>query len=662
MGCINIDEEFHRKFPNLHFNLKKFQKEVVKSILDRNTLCIMPTGGGKSLIYWLSAAIFGGVTIVISPLTALIDEQVKKIEQQGFKAMALHSQNNKKKQLDFLKKFAKGEETIDFIFVSPERIATDGFFEFCIKERKEDINLVVIDEVHCVSQWGPSFRPFYKRIPDFFDEVYGERWKPKVLALTATLNPKEVDDICSEFKIDKHGIKKDESVMRSEIALKVLKFTNEEEKEDKLWQLLKIHENEKTLVYVYRIDGDRGVVGLSRRSNEEHGLNSKYFHGNMSSEDRQKVIKMFRDNETKLVFATNAFGMGIDIPDIKNVIHFMIPESIEQYYQEIGRAARNNDLVPTANAYLLYSNKNIQVKKTYFIKKSFPTIEEIEQYFDEITNNDMKYKTYQYFDNNEIKQRCFPYYLDNNLIEIESKGFGSLQNITEIKDDEIQKLFDATRKKGLVATCKKTGYKPKEITHMIYRGILNESFTLKKPLEKCLIVRGLKNSIDDSIKENIRDYINERQQYKNDLLDLLVYKIESCTNSIELHQELALYLGASKFNLNKIYSTLKGDKVRSKSEVIIANMLYNNNIKYEYEEKLYYEKDKFILPDFTIYLEDGEVIYWEHLGLLGCEGYDNNWMDKSLIYSKYYSGKLRVTYESTSLSDEAKIRIEELIK
>ena len=494
------------------------------------------------------------------------------------------------------------------------------------------------------------------------NEVYGEYWKPKILALTATLNPKEVDDICLEFKIDNLGIKKDESVMRSEIALKVLKFTNEDEKDHKLWQLLKIHENEKTLVYVYRIEGDRGVVGLSRRANEGYGLNAKYFHGNMSSEDRQKVIKMFRDNETKLVFATNAFGMGIDIPDIKNVIHFMIPESIEQYYQEIGRAARNHDLVPTANAYLLYSNKNVQVKKTYFISKSFPTIDQIEKYFDEITNNDMRYKTYQYFDDNEIKQRCFPYYLDNGLIEIESKGFGSLQNIIEIKDNEIQKLFDATRKKGIVITCKKTGYKPKEITDMIYRGILNESFTLKKPLEKCLIVRGLKNSIDDSIKENIRDYINERQQYKNDLLDLLVYKIESCMNSIELHQELALYLGASKFNLNKIYSTLKGDKVRSKSEVIIANMLYSNNIKYEYEKKLYYDKDKFILPDFTIYLENRGEIYWEHLGLLGCESYDNNWMDKSLIYSKYYSGKLKVTYESTSLSDEVKKLIGELTK
>lgn len=131
--------------------------------------------------------------------------------------------------------------------------------------------MLVIDEVHCVSQWGTSFRPFYKRIPDFLDCIYneGRDKQPRILALTATLNPKEVVDICREFNIDKSNIIKDNLLMRSEISLKVLQFNNENEKEDKLWDIIKIHKNEKILIYVYRIGSERGVEKLADKANEK---------------------------------------------------------------------------------------------------------------------------------------------------------------------------------------------------------------------------------------------------------------------------------------------------------------------------------------------------------------------------------------------------------
>ena len=214
LDMLNIDEAFSSNFPKLasKFSLKDFQKRVISNVVEKdNTLCIMPTGGGKSLIYWIAGILSGGITIVISPLIALIDEQSEKIAEQGIEVLTIHGGMDSAKQANVLKDFANKVINPKFIFVSPEKIATDGLFEYCIRERKNEITMLVIDEVHCVSQWGTSFRPFYKRIPDFLDCIYneGRDKQPRILALTATLNPKEVVDICREFNIDKSNIIKD---------------------------------------------------------------------------------------------------------------------------------------------------------------------------------------------------------------------------------------------------------------------------------------------------------------------------------------------------------------------------------------------------------------------------------------------------------------------
>lgn len=212
----------------------------------------MPTGKGKSIIYWMAAAGLKGISIVISPLTALIAEQAQKIEEHGYDTLVIHGGIDAMKQMSILSDFANRKTNPQFIFVSPEKIATDGYFEYCLKQRKEDIKLIVIDEVHCVSQWGMSFRPFYKRIPDFLDDLFGvDKWS-RILALTATLNPMELNDICGLFRIKKNNILKETILMRSEIQLHVMKFINEEEKESKFWDLIKIHRDEKILVYLYR--------------------------------------------------------------------------------------------------------------------------------------------------------------------------------------------------------------------------------------------------------------------------------------------------------------------------------------------------------------------------------------------------------------------------
>lgn len=646
---IKVDDLFIKYFPDLAVKnkLKVFQKKIISNIIKKNnTLCIMPTGGGKSWIYWLSGLSTNGITIVISPLIALIDEQSQKISEQGYNVLTLHSSIPANQQIDLLKKFYQKEINPDFIFVSPERIATDGLFEYCIKSRKKDIKLITIDEIHCVSQWGFDFRPFYKRIPIFLTSVFGTKW-PSVLGLTATLNPKDIIEICSDFKIDKENIFKDELLVRSEIELKVLKFINENEKEDKLWQLLNIHKNDKTLVYLYRKYNKRGTEDLKNKAIEK-GFKALNFHGDMTSIERQDIIDKFKNNEIDVVFATNAFGMGIDIPDIRVVIHFMIPESVEQYYQEVGRAARDKK---ASQAYILYSNKNIDVRKRDFIDKSFPDIEQIEKIHKKITNQQIGLKTLKYFDDEDIQQ-VLPYLLENSIISIISKTVTNIDMFKEIKNIELKKLYDLTKTKGIISIIKTGACDPTSISDLIFSEIFNESSVLTKSFDKCLLIHNNFESISADTLQLINKDIEEKRKYKHNLLDYFTYLLDNYSSSKELHQEIGLYLGVEKHLLNKIYKTLQGELVRSKSEVIIANLLHNESVKYEYEKKLFYDKQRWIEPDFTIML-NGTDYYWEHLGLIGKDSYDTRWQEKMQIYDKYYKDKLYTTFEGSRITDSA---------
>jgi len=660
MDTNDIASAFNKYFPVLaaefaknEWELYPIQEETIKNVVSKNnTLCIIPTGGGKSLIYWLSGMMTGGISIVVSPLISLIGEQEEKLRNEGIEVLALHSGISGKEQTTALKNFANGKISPKFIFASPEKLATDGFFEFCIRKRKNDIKFIVIDEVHCVSQWGISFRPSYRYIPDFIIKVFGDEW-PNILAMTATINPKELNDICHDFNIKKENIKKDPDLMRSEITLHINKFNTEDEKNRKLWDLLEIHENEKTLVYVYRRKKVKRSVGeLSEEANNEHGFRSVPFHGKLNSDERMEIIRKFKNNEINIVFATNAFGMGIDIPDIEVVIHFMIPESVEQYYQEIGRAARGSDA--EANAYLLYSDKNIEVKRKFFIDASFPKREELLKAFQELDT------VLPYFEEDEEIQQCFHYYLDRGIVKIIAKGFSNLEMLYDIENEKLKNIFNSSPIKTLINLAEESKVKVTDILNLVYECILNGEVKYKNPPDKMLIIEKIRDELSDEEMNAIMNLIEQKRKYKHGLLDYLVSIIEKYEN-IELHQEIARYLGVDKDMLKKIYPTTKGDKVRSKSEVIIANLLSEHKIKYEYERPLEYEPGKKpIKPDFTIFLESGEKIYWEHLGRLGSEDYDGIWLFKKKIYDKYYPGSLAKTYEGITITESALKLIEKI--
>lgn len=657
MDTNRITTIFYSHFPVLskefeknNWELKPHQIKTIANVTEKdNTLCIMPTGGGKSLIYWLSGIITGGITIVVFPLISLIVEQEEKLQNENIDVLTLHSNLGSEKQLTILKKFANGTITPKFIFVSPEKLATDGFFEHCIRQRKKEIKLITVDEVHCVSQWGISFRPFYRNIPDFINRVFNDE-KPKVLAMTATINPKELNDICKYFEISKDNVIKDQALMRSEITLHTIKFINENDKDNKLWDLLEIHKNEKTLIYVYRVKGKRSVIELSERANTQHGLKSMCFHGDMDANERKEILNKYKNNEINIIFATNAFGMGIDIPNVRVVIHFMIPESVEQYYQEIGRAARDKK---AANAYLLYSNKNIDVKRKHFIDASFPKREELLKVYKKMT------PTLPYFDDEEI-QNCLHYFIDCGAIQIDAKGFSDLKMLSDIKNKKLIKIFESTKTKYLISSAKKSGENITEIIDLVYTCIVNDEVKLIKPPDRRLIISMKEEELSDEQQDMIINIIERKRKYKHDLLDYLLFVLENNTSSIELHQEIARYLGVDKNMLNKIYATTKGDKVRSKSEVIIANLLFQHDIKYEYELPLEYEIDKQIKPDFTIFLSENRKIFWEHLGLLGSETYDEDWLYKMKIYERHYPEMIRKTYEGVTITDSAMELIKEI--
>lgn len=645
-----------RYFPRLaeEFTLKPFQKTVIEQVVNKkNTLCIMPTGGGKSLIYWLSGLALDGITIVISPLIALIDEQAGKLEEQGYEVLTIHAGTDAGKQAVQLTKLYNRELNPRFIFVSPERISTDGFFEYVLKARQKDIKLIAIDEVHCVSQWGFNFRPFYKRIPVFLDGLFGTNW-PTILGLTATLNSKEIVDICEQFRIEKENILKNELLVRAELELKVLKFLNEDEKEEKFWELLNIHKQEKTLVYLYRKYNKRGAEEFAAEAIEK-GYKAAYFHGDMSAADRQKIIQDYKNNELQVIFATNAFGMGIDIPDIRVVIHFMLPESVEQYYQEVGRAARDKK---PANAYLLYSGKNIQVKKTHFIDRSFPSIDKLQEVFEKMTSYETGLKTLKYFDDDDA-QKCLAYFLDNGILSIAAKGFTNLNNLSKITDNELQQLYDSTKTRNTITTLKKTAMKPDAFARKVYDCVVAGKVKLAKPFDKCLIIDSHTSELTDHHIKTLEKDIQEKGAYKHKLLDYFTYLLDGYEGSRYLHQEIGRYLGVDKFQLGKIYSTVKGDLVRSKSEVIIANLLHEAKIPYVYEKPLEYGIGEKMSPDFTINI-NGEDVYWEHLGMIGTESYDQRWTEKMQIYETYFPGKLMITYEGAALSNAVVEMVNEL--
>ena len=307
--------------------LRPLQSEAVNSILSKkDTLVLLPTGGGKSLCYQLPAVISEGITIVVSPLISLMQDQVEQLLKRKIKALHLAG-NRSQQELDrLLGNAAFGSYKV--LYISPERLQSEWILE---RLKDMQVSLIAVDEAHCISQWGYDFRPSYLNIKKL------RQWLPKVpvMALTATATKQVLSDIKKELLIDDAKLVRD-TFFRTNLAIKIIKT---ERKEARCISLL----NKTKGTSIIYLRSRNGTVKLAKFLNQA-GISAAHYHAGMEPAERAEAQKNWMHNKTRVMVATTAFGMGIDKSDVRLVIHLDIPDSPESYYQEIGRAGRDGNL------------------------------------------------------------------------------------------------------------------------------------------------------------------------------------------------------------------------------------------------------------------------------------------------------------------------------
>ncbi len=331
-----------------HDNFRPLQEEIIAAVLEgEDTFVLLPTGGGKSICFQVPALAMEGICIVISPLIALMQDQVLHLQQKSIKAIALPS-GIKYSELDtLLDNCIYGN--YKFLYLSPERLQQDIVQE---RLKQMNINLIAVDEAHCISQWGNDFRPSYKKI-----EVL-RKIHPSVpmIALTASATKEVIDDIVVELDLFQPKIFK-QSFFRVNLGYRV---ENIVDKNYKLTQILDTYSG-TSIVYVRN---RKSAVELSDFLNAS-GYLATYYHGGVDAQEKTKRFNQWLKEEIRVMVATNAFGMGIDKPNVRTVIHYTTPESIESYFQEAGRAGRDGK---QSFAYLLKNENDSQRLHNQFIK------------------------------------------------------------------------------------------------------------------------------------------------------------------------------------------------------------------------------------------------------------------------------------------------------
>ncbi len=346
-------------------SFRPVQEQVIGSVLEKtDTLALMPTGGGKSVCYQIPGLMRPGITIVVSPLIALMNDQVENLKKRNIRALALTSAMSYR-QIDIgLNNCVTGH--YKFLYVSPERLKTELFTE---RIKAMNVNLLAIDEAHCISQWGYDFRPSYLEIARIREIIP----QTPVLALTASATNEVAADITEKLHFKKPQIIRG-SFERPELSYVVIEDDNKRERLHKI--LRKV--NRSGIVYA----GTRKEVRELSQWLNKNGHNTAYYHAGLSMEQREKVRNAWMNEEVKTVIATNAFGMGIDKPDVRLVVHLSLPSSLEAYYQEAGRAGRDGK---RSWAVTLFNRTDIDFLLSN-ITRMFPPVETVKFVYRALAN------------------------------------------------------------------------------------------------------------------------------------------------------------------------------------------------------------------------------------------------------------------------------------
>ncbi len=346
-------------------NFKGSQRPIIDAVLSgKDVLALLPTGGGKSLCYQIPAMAFEGLCIVVSPLIALIQNQVQQLKDSGIKSVALTGGISKEELNNLLDNCVYGN--YKFLYLSPERLQQE-----IVKDRiaQMQISLLAIDEAHCISEWGNDFRPAYLNcalLRDIKPEI-------PVIALTATATAKVADDITQNLRFKEHQVFKD-SFNRKNIYFGVIW---EEDKQRRLFEFCK-NSDKSAIIYVRSRKMTQVLTSYLQRKN----ISATYYHGGIPKEEKEKKLAMWLNNEVRIMVAINAFGMGIDKADVSLVVHYQIPESIENYYQEAGRAGRNG--LPAEAILITNKEDELQLKNQFL--KVLPDITFLKLLYNKLNN------------------------------------------------------------------------------------------------------------------------------------------------------------------------------------------------------------------------------------------------------------------------------------
>ncbi|WP_280770254.1 DNA helicase RecQ [Salipaludibacillus daqingensis] len=390
-------------------DFRKGQKDILAKVFDhKNTMGVMPTGGGKSICYQIPSLLFSGVTLVISPLISLMKDQVDELQEVGIDSTYINSSLSHEEVRDRIDGIRQGIHKL--VYVAPERLESSGFLQML---QSLPISLLAVDEAHCLSQWGHDFRPSYLKIPSLIKQLPGQ---PAVLALTATATPEVTDDICQALSIQSDNVIQT-GFARENLSFHVVKGMD---RDMYIKDYLKRNGHYSGIIYA----ATRKEVERLHEKLTKMGISVGKYHGGLTSDERRQMQESFVYDNTQVMVATNAFGMGINKSNVRFVIHAQMPRNIESYYQEAGRAGRDGE---DSECILLFTPQDIRIQQ-FLIDQSTMAEERKEQEYSKLQaivnycHTEMCLQAYilDYFSDNDISPcgRCSECVDNRNTVDV----------------------------------------------------------------------------------------------------------------------------------------------------------------------------------------------------------------------------------------------------